>query len=1043
MSSNILQGIIGPVQSVPPQVVGVSVEPANSSLIVSWSQITNANPQVTNYCVRYRVNPSDPFTEVDVGDVLTFTILGLTNGILYDVQVAAKNSKGTGQFSDIVMGTPAGVPDQVVNLIVLVGVSDNSLDISWDAVVPDPTSYTYEFKESTQPNSSYIPINNGLSLSDTISSLKSGVLYNVRVHATNVQGDGPNSSVISNTSEGVPEIVIVVSATPGIEQVQLLWTAPPAAPALTGYNLEFKETLDSLFIPFGDIGLVTSQIIFALGGSVEYQFKIQGINSKGSGDFSSVVTATPTAISISLEGLLNERGVDLANPIAFTNNQGLKESVWNQTSPFGTVANLIPATRKGKPFIESLGAAGIQAPDATGNAVFQPYTIITTVQPSNISASKEILVRDSIGGGITDQSISNALGNIFAANDLPVTVTIIDGQELIILGEYLGVSSEVRVILNDGSTDVSASGNAGNNGFEFDTILFRPDELAGSDFEGLFFETRIYDGILSTAEKDSVLGAYQQKWWDGFPFAQPSINTLVEYNNKGVGVSNPVTLYKNTGRNGVVYNMSNVEGIFSNLTPFTRNSLPCLRMGPDVSIDVPGAPNPLIEQPTSFIICFNPLVVDANERFFLRADFGNLIITVSTSGVTVDVGGSITNPVALIAGNEVIVIAQIDGFISSVRVIVNGGTDTLTAGGLGVGSYAPETLGWDDTQTVNLNLPMIHFESKYYDDVLSGAELTNEISALQTKWFTTGAVPAQVTGLALTPIAGGLQVDWNTVAGATGYVVEFKLATDVVFTVQIEGNVITADVLDLSESLYDMRVTATNSVGQGPYSTTEQDTPLAASSVLLMHYEESGIVSVSGGGSAVTAWNNTGTTAGNDDYTTVLGTLGNSQMNPRNSIDIVQTNGPYGLSCSNPSAAITGPFTIYLAGVQFTQNANLRYWFTTIANAVNFRVDQDDHHWWCGTPLIDPANGSFSPVAFALVCDGASSRLRAEGGVTLDLTGNAGSNAYQASAIFWNLAESTDLWMQGQFFEKQVWNGAHDSATINTNLSALRTKFGF
>lgn len=1030
-----MQGIIGPIQSVPPQVVGVTVESMDSSLLVSWSQVVDANTPVASYSVRHRVNPAGPFTEVNVGNVLNFTILGLINGTLYDVQVAANNSKGQGQFSDIVMGTPESVPDQVQNLIVLVGVADNSLDISWDAVVPAPTFYTYEFKESTEPDSSYIPINIGLNLSDTISSLKSGILYNVRVHATNVAGDGPNSAVISNTPEGVPETVIIGSATAGIEQVQLLWMAPSASPPLTGYNLEYKQTLDSLFIPFVNIGLVTSQIIFDLLGDVEYQFRIQGINSKGVGIISATVTATPTNIAATLSILFNEGGIDPVSPVTFNNNLGSLGSDVDLDTVFGTGANLSAQVRKEKRAWQSTNTAGLEAGGAT-LAITQPYTIFQVLQLFFLDANTRI----SMAGDLADNSFGNDRFNSWSGTDLPVLQTPSTSDETIAISRHDGASSNSRILINDGpQTDVNASGNAGTNQWLMESIAWNPAQSIGRDLSAQFYEHRIFDGLLSVDETDAVIGAYQQKWWFNFPFSDPTIVTLVEFNNKGVGLSNPVTLYKNTGLHGQSYDLDGIDGDATALTPFTRNSLACLRMGANVGFETasPNGGSPAIIQPSSFIICFNPLFIDTAQRVFQRADGGNLLVTISTTGVTVNAGLAVTNLVTLAADVEIIVIVKVDGASSSIRVIENGGTDTTQAGDLGANSYSLELMGWDFASTPGLDLAMIHFESKYYDAVLNASEELNEVSALQTKWFTTGAVPVQVTGLVLTAISGGIQVDWSAVGGAIGYVVEFKISTDDVFTVQIEGNVVTADILNLSDALYDVRVTATNSVGQGPYSVTLQETP----TLLLMVWDETGIVSVGGTGTNVTTWNNTGSTSGNNDYDTVQGTAANLQENVRNSLAIVQANGGVNLFSSNTGIPITSGYTIYLAGIQFTQTTPARFWFSTVADAVSFSIDPNDHFLDAGVSLQEISNGQFNPVVFALIVNGASSRMVASGGLTFDLTGDAGSSSFQPDILFWDNPKTVNRDFNGQLFEKRLYNSVHDTTTITNTINELKTKW--
>ena len=105
----------------PPNVLAVS---ADASLVVSWDPPESKgapNAVITGYEVRWRPLPDDPccpWSEAqsqDVGDVVTYTIEGLTNDQVYEVQVAAFNGLGRGYWSPTIRGTPAqmqGSPPQ-------------------------------------------------------------------------------------------------------------------------------------------------------------------------------------------------------------------------------------------------------------------------------------------------------------------------------------------------------------------------------------------------------------------------------------------------------------------------------------------------------------------------------------------------------------------------------------------------------------------------------------------------------------------------------------------------------------------------------------------------------------------------------------------------------------------------------------------------------------------------------------------------------------------------------------------------------------------
>ena len=80
------------------------ITPGNQQLLVSYCPpISNGGFPITSY--QYSTNNGGSFTVV--GSITSpFTIFGLTNGIHYDVIIYAVNSYGSGDYSNMVVGTP-------------------------------------------------------------------------------------------------------------------------------------------------------------------------------------------------------------------------------------------------------------------------------------------------------------------------------------------------------------------------------------------------------------------------------------------------------------------------------------------------------------------------------------------------------------------------------------------------------------------------------------------------------------------------------------------------------------------------------------------------------------------------------------------------------------------------------------------------------------------------------------------------------------------------------------------------------------------------
>jgi len=94
----------------------------NSQTILTWSApASNGGSSVTGYKV-YRGTTSGAETLLTtLGNVLTFTNTGLTNGQTYYYKVSAVNAVGEGSLSAEVSAAPATQPTATLNLQATLG----------------------------------------------------------------------------------------------------------------------------------------------------------------------------------------------------------------------------------------------------------------------------------------------------------------------------------------------------------------------------------------------------------------------------------------------------------------------------------------------------------------------------------------------------------------------------------------------------------------------------------------------------------------------------------------------------------------------------------------------------------------------------------------------------------------------------------------------------------------------------------------------------------------------------------------------------------
>ena len=134
----------------------------DTKIDVSWTEPDNGGLQITEYSVDYKetdaadtfapgTNPAQGWVPLDPVTSTMATITGLTNGTSYDVRVAATNSYGTGEWSELSSATPtAGATRSTdATLSGLAATSSTSSSGPFDALALTPsvfaaatTSYT-------------------------------------------------------------------------------------------------------------------------------------------------------------------------------------------------------------------------------------------------------------------------------------------------------------------------------------------------------------------------------------------------------------------------------------------------------------------------------------------------------------------------------------------------------------------------------------------------------------------------------------------------------------------------------------------------------------------------------------------------------------------------------------------------------------------------------------------------------------------------------------------------------------------------------------
>ncbi len=274
------------VLNVPDPPTGLTTTPGNTQVFLSWTAPSKDGGATVDYYIVYQNG-----TDVQHPTGTSVTVTGLTNGQTYGFTVAAHNSVGIGTQTTGVSATPNPTPSVPGSPIgVFASPGDSQVSLSWSAPGSDGgVSVDY-----------YLVYVNGIVLPDhypmtsaTITGLINDEQYSFAIVAHNSAGASARSSGITATPSAVtnvPGVPIGLTATPGNGQITLSWAAPPTnGGAVIDHYIVYQDGID-ISHP-----LAASETISGLTNGQSYDFTAAAHNSVGTGNQTSVVTATPTS----------------------------------------------------------------------------------------------------------------------------------------------------------------------------------------------------------------------------------------------------------------------------------------------------------------------------------------------------------------------------------------------------------------------------------------------------------------------------------------------------------------------------------------------------------------------------------------------------------------------------------------------------------------------------------------------------------------------------------------------------------------------------
>ena len=285
--------------SVPGKVGRPSVSAGDGSLSVSWSAPSDGGSSITGYEVWYSPQTSSQsWTRTITARSVTLT--GLSNGISYAVYVRAKNTIGSGSWSDAAAGTPvtsASVPGKVGRPSVSAG--DGSLTVSWSAPSNGGATITSYGVWARSQDGTHERLQGAWNTTSvTLTGLTNGKTYNVFVRAKNSVGSGLWSSNAAGTpvaAATVPGKVGRPLVSAGDGSLTVSWSAPSnGGSAITGYDVRARSQDGTHEVTRGTSG-TTSVTVTRLTNDKSYNVFVRARNSVGSGSWSDSASGTPVA----------------------------------------------------------------------------------------------------------------------------------------------------------------------------------------------------------------------------------------------------------------------------------------------------------------------------------------------------------------------------------------------------------------------------------------------------------------------------------------------------------------------------------------------------------------------------------------------------------------------------------------------------------------------------------------------------------------------------------------------------------------------------
>ena len=232
-----------------------SVVPSDSTITLTWTEpSSNGGFPIDHYVVSYKLNSESSYTDINVGNVNTKVLDGLTNGTSYDVKIYAVNTT-----TELTQTTNEGLPYSVFNiqpykasnsiteLNIIAG--DALLDCSWTPPSDTGGFDIDHYKVYLNDETSFVTTE---STAKTITGLTNGQSYTVTIvpytlipYLSDELMGAASLVSFAYYPFKLSDAVGYLTATPSDSSILLSWDAPSAESSelpIDHYNISYNTT---------------------------------------------------------------------------------------------------------------------------------------------------------------------------------------------------------------------------------------------------------------------------------------------------------------------------------------------------------------------------------------------------------------------------------------------------------------------------------------------------------------------------------------------------------------------------------------------------------------------------------------------------------------------------------------------------------------------------------------------------------------------------------------------------------------------------------